>query len=127
MRLASTKVFSVSVLRQVGFPVRSISQVKYQNPRCGCEQRSFEVRELNRAPVLRAFSETWFPGVRTYSTETDNNLGDVKSRVRSFDQVVYRLQADIRRKRRIHKAEIHNAVELYEAGKCFYTSTLILC
>ncbi|CAL8101565.1 unnamed protein product [Orchesella dallaii] len=35
---------------------------------------------------------------------------------RTLDQVIYHMQADIRRKRRVHKAEMNNAVELIEKG-----------
>ncbi|ODN00722.1 Leucine-rich PPR motif-containing protein, mitochondrial [Orchesella cincta] len=50
-----------------------------------------------------------------------NNNGSANSptpgrKPRTLDEVIYHMQADIRRRRRVHKAEIHNAVELIEKG-----------
>lgn len=45
---------------------------------------------------------------------------------RTLDQVVYQLQANIRRRRRIHKADINQAVDLIEQGLVKYAQTSLI-
>lgn len=65
-----------------------------------------------RTPIRQfSVSSLTFDEASSFSNGTGT-----KPRTRTIDQVVYHLQADIRRRRRIHKADIHNAVELVEKG-----------
>lgn len=104
----------------------------HDNQKCGCKnpcgnQIPFfdlakSVPYLTQTEITRFSNQT--SSRKKYSTNipsiehpASNQSGnDTRTRNRTLDQVVYHLQADIRRKRRIHKAEIHNAIELVEEG-----------